>query len=95
VLRYRTLGQVQGCTWLEIELETGRMHQIRVQAASRGCPVLGDALYGAAGTFGPQTADLRERRIALHGREIEFKHPMTGESIRVTAPLPEDWALRL
>jgi 23S rRNA-/tRNA-specific pseudouridylate synthase len=71
------------------------MHQIRVQAASRGCPVLGDALYGAAGAFGPQTADLRERRIALHGREIEFKHPMTGESIRVTAPLPEDWALRL
>jgi 23S rRNA pseudouridine1911/1915/1917 synthase len=91
VLHYRTLRQFDGMTWLEIELETGRTHQIRVQAASRGYPVLGDAQYGAKLPFGPQTADERERWIALHARSLELAHPMTRERFTVVAPLPEPW----
>lgn len=92
VLRYRTLARLDaGRTWLEIELETGRTHQIRVQCASRGYRVLGDAQYGATSTFGPQTDDRRERWIALHARGLEFRHPMTREPVRVVAPLPETW----
>ena len=90
-LHYRTRGRFPGGTWLEIELETGRTHQIRVQAASRGFPVLGDSLYGAEQPFGTQHEDERLRAIALHGRTIEFQHPMTREPVRVVAPLPAEW----
>ncbi|MEM9660622.1 MAG: hypothetical protein AAF961_19830, partial [Planctomycetota bacterium] len=83
-------------TWLEIELETGRTHQIRVQAASRGHPVVGDSQYGSSATFGPDRLELRDRPIALHARRLGFRHPMTGDSVAVTAPLPHPWdALRL
>jgi 23S rRNA pseudouridine1911/1915/1917 synthase len=92
VLHYRTLQHLANQTWLEIELETGRTHQIRVQAASRGHPVLGDELYGASSPFGPQTEDPRERCIALHARSLELRHPMTGEAVFVEAPLPDAWS---
>lgn len=92
VLRYRTLGRTAGGrTWLEIELETGRTHQIRIQAASRGHAVLGDAFYGSHSTFGPQTADDRARHIALHARSIALLHPMTAAPLEITAPLPSSW----
>src|SRR5688572_12903361 len=52
VLHYRTLGRSRHGAWLEIQLETGRMHQIRIQAAHRGHPVVGDTLYGAETRFG-------------------------------------------
>src|SRR5262249_14432958 len=91
VLRFRRLAANDDTTLLEIEPETGRMHQIRVQAASRGHPVLGDVLYSAAQPFGP-TADLpRDRVIALHARGLTFLHPIRYEPIIVTAPLPEYW----
>jgi 23S rRNA-/tRNA-specific pseudouridylate synthase len=79
------------CSWLEIELETGRTHQIRVQCASRGHPVLGDVQYGSTIPFGQQFDDQRLRAIALHARELGFNHPMTGEAVDITAPLPPAW----
>jgi 23S rRNA pseudouridine1911/1915/1917 synthase len=91
VLHYRTAGATTWGAWLEIRLETGRTHQIRVQASSRGQPVVGDAFYGSIIPFGRQHADERLRAIALHGRSIRFQHPMTREDVTVTAPLGEDW----
>lgn len=79
------------CTWLEIELETGRTHQIRVQAASRGHAVIGDSQYGSTVPFGEQYADERLRAIALHARQLGFKHPMTGEVVDVVAPVSAAW----
>lgn len=81
----------RNCTWLEIELETGRTHQIRVQASSHGFPVLGDTQYGSAVPFGEQFEDERLRSIALHSRSINIKHPMREERIFIEAPLPEPW----
>jgi RluA family pseudouridine synthase len=78
-------------TMLEVQLETGRTHQIRVQAASRGHPVLGDAQYGSTRPFGEQFADDRLRAIALHARQLGFNHPMTSEAVDVIAPLPVTW----
>ena len=92
VLTYRTLGSTLHGSWLEIQPETGRTHQIRVQAAARGWPIVGDALYGAAQAFGTQYDDPRRLAIALHGRSIEFRHPMTQEIVSIEAPLPEAWA---
>jgi RluA family pseudouridine synthase len=92
VLHYRTLGECAGGgTWLEIELETGRTHQIRIQAASRGHAVVGDSFYGATTTFGPQDVDERGKHIALHARSIALRHPMTQSPVEVTAPLPGSW----
>ena len=92
ILRYRTLGTFDWGTWLELTLETGRMHQARVQAAGRGHPVLGDTQYGSTIPFGPQHEDLRLRAIALHARTLSFQHPMTREAVVVTAPVPLAWA---
>jgi 23S rRNA pseudouridine1911/1915/1917 synthase len=78
-------------TLLEITLETGRMHQIRVQCASRGHPLLGDELYGSQVPFGPWSDDERERLIALHARGLKFWHHEAGGHIAVVAPLPGYW----
>ncbi len=92
LLRFRRLCEREGGALLEIEPETGRMHQIRVQAASRGWPIRGDLLYGARFPFG-QPADLpRDRIIALHARSLTFLHPIRYEPLTVTAPLPETWS---
>lgn len=91
VLRYRVLGHFANTTWLEIELETGRMHQIRVQTSARGHPVIGDWQYGSQRLLGPDHPDPRFRPIALHARELSFLHPMTFESVHVVAPLPRFW----
>ena len=91
ILTYRTIGYHRAGSWLEIELQTGRTHQIRVQAATRGHPVLGDAHYGSAICFGPQHEDERLRAIALHARSLEFAHPTTREVMTACAPLPGEW----
>jgi 23S rRNA pseudouridine1911/1915/1917 synthase len=77
------------------QLETGRTHQIRVHLASKGAPVLGDAVYGS----GPVAAPVREaiaeaglRRQALHAAVLGFVHPITGERLRFETPLPADMA---
>jgi 23S rRNA pseudouridine1911/1915/1917 synthase len=90
-LHYRVLGSFELGTWLEIELETGRTHQIRVQAASRGHPVLGDRQYGSTKTFGPQFDDERLRAIALHARSLTFRDPDTRQMMTLVAPLPDYW----
>src|SRR2546421_4141303 len=93
VLAYRCLRRVDGGTLLEIEPHTGRMHQIRVQAAARGWPVRGDGLYGSALPFGPSAPDglPRDRVIALHARSLTFLHPIRFEPITVVAPLSGTW----
>lgn len=90
-LHYRVLKTDSWGSWLEIELETGRTHQIRVQAASRGHPVLGDSQYGSAVAFGPQFEDERLRAIALHARSLTFRHPVTRKDVTVIAPVSDDW----
>jgi 23S rRNA pseudouridine1911/1915/1917 synthase len=67
------------------------MHQIRVQAASRGHPIHGDVLYGSRQPFGPPADQPRDRIIALHARSLTFLHPIRYEPVTVTAPLPESW----
>ncbi len=91
VLNYRVLGCGDGFSFLEINLETGRTHQIRLQCAARGFPIAGDELYGATTSFGPQTDDLRKRWIALHARTIAFEHPIQHEPVEQVAPLPSHW----
>jgi 23S rRNA pseudouridine1911/1915/1917 synthase len=75
-------------TKLELRPETGRSHQLRVQLARRGLPIVGDRKYGA-------TAPLRALdghfRIALHARQLTFMHPTRREAISVDAPVPADW----
>ena len=91
VLHYRVLVTTERGTWLEIALETGRTHQIRVQSASRGHPVLGDALYGSADRFGVPYEDERRRAIALHARMLSFTHPVTREMVEIVAPISSGW----
>lgn len=91
VLHYRTIGSTPWGSWLEIELETGRTHQVRIQAASRGFSLLGDFQYGSTIPFGPQHDDERLRAIALHARTLAFQHPTSKEWIAVTAPVPDFW----
>ncbi len=91
ILHYRVRGYFPWGTWLEIELETGRFHQIRIQAASRGHPVLGDFLYGSQIPFGPQVEDWRLRPIALHARSIQFVDPISQLPLYVVAPLWPSW----
>jgi 23S rRNA pseudouridine1911/1915/1917 synthase len=91
VLRYRRLRDGPDWTLLEIEPETGRMHQIRVQASVRGWPVRGDVLYGSQQPFGPPAELPRDRVIALHARSLTFLHPIRYEPITVTAPVPDTW----
>lgn len=85
-LRYRTLGRTAHGSWLEIELLTGRTHQIRVQAAARGHCVLGDELYGASVPFGEQFSDFRRRAIALHARRLTFRDPTSNQEVTIDAP---------
>jgi 23S rRNA pseudouridine1911/1915/1917 synthase len=91
VLRYRRLRETADSALLEIEPETGRMHQIRAQAAARGWPVRGDVLYGSRLPFGPPAELPRDRIIALHAYSLTFLHPIRYEPLTVTAPLPDVW----
>ena len=91
ILHYRVIERLANASWLEMRLETGRYHQIRVQAASRGFPVLGDQQYGSTQEFGPPSEDPRRRWIALHARRLNFRHPMTRARTVVDAPWPSAW----
>jgi 23S rRNA pseudouridine1911/1915/1917 synthase len=82
-LSYRIIGRAKTFTILEIELETGRHHQIRAQLEAVGVHIKGDLKYGAARS-NPGGG------ICLHARLLEFRHPVTGAEITVTAPLPPD-----
>jgi 23S rRNA pseudouridine1911/1915/1917 synthase len=91
VTHFRRLRATAQGALLEIEPQTGRMHQIRVQCAARGWPVRGDVLYGSRLPFGPPAELPRDRVIALHARSLTFLHPIRYEPVTVTAPPPESW----
>lgn len=83
LLHYRLAAASQNYNLIEVELKTGRHHQIRCQLSSIGCPIKGDLKYGA------QRSN-PDGSISLHARYIEFTHPVSKELIAITAPLPGD-----
>ncbi|MBQ3044009.1 MAG: RNA pseudouridine synthase [Alistipes sp.] len=82
LLAYRVLGASTNYTLVEVDLKTGRHHQIRAQLSAIGCSIKGDLKYGAKRSN-------RDGGISLHSRSIEFRHPVRGEVIKVTAPVPK------
>lgn len=90
ILRARILETRGNTTLLELHPLTGRMHQLRVQCAWRGHPVLGDVQYGSTIPFG-EAVEERERVIALHARKLVIEHPFTKASLAIEAPLPKLW----
>jgi 23S rRNA pseudouridine1911/1915/1917 synthase len=91
VLRFRVLRNVEAGALVEFVLETGRMHQIRLQASIRGHPLLGDEDYGATRAFGRVAEMKRDRIIALHALRLTFLHPVRYDPVTVEAPLPQIW----
>ncbi len=87
-LAFRVLERRGGTITLELQPITGRSHQLRVQLAARGLPVVGDRKYGAASTL--RALDGKPR-IALHASRLTFTHPTRPEAISVSAPVPADW----
>ena len=83
LLYYRHIATSDNYNLIEVELKTGRHHQIRCQLSSIGCPIKGDLKYGAKRSN-------PDGSISLHARYIEFIHPVSKEPIKVTAPLPAD-----
>lgn len=83
ILHYKTLKALDNYYLLEVNLETGRHHQIRSQLSSIGCPIKGDLKYG----FDRSNKDAS---ISLHARNIQFIHPVSNEALNITAPLPKD-----
>ena len=83
-LSYRVLDQIASQSLLEIDLETGRRHQIRLQLAHLGHPIVGDVRYGAA-------QPLPNGQIALFARELAFTHPTSHQRVTVASPLPIGW----
>lgn len=77
-----------GARLLQLVPLTGRMHQLRLQAAHRGMPILGDELYGGS-PLGD--GDARERPILLHAWRIDYRDPDSGDRVTVEAPLPDHW----
>ena len=83
VLKYRMIGHTNNYTLLEVQLMTGRHHQIRCQLAAMGCPIKGDLKYGAKRSN-------PDGSISLQSHRVEFEHPVSHETIAIEAPLPHD-----
>ena len=83
ILRYKLIAHSDNYYLLEIDLKTGRHHQIRCQLAKMGCPIKGDLKYG----FDRSNKD---GGISLHARSAEFIHPVSKENVRIVAPVPDD-----
>ena len=83
ILKYRVIGRSDNYNLLEVNLLTGRHHQIRCQLAAMGCPIKGDLKYGARRSN-------PDGSISLMARRIEFTHPVSKEAIAIEAPLPQD-----
>jgi len=83
ILHYQVIKKLDNYSLLEIDLETGRHHQIRCQLANIGSPIKGDLKYGF-------NRSNKKGGIHLHARKIEFTHPVSKENIFITAPLPKD-----
>lgn len=94
ITHFRLREQLEGAALLEVRLETGRTHQIRVHLSEAGHPLLGDEAYG--GTRRGATARVRAAqeaigRVALHAWRLSVEHPRTGRRVRFEAPIPEDF----
>lgn len=83
VLHYRLLAQSENYYLLEIDLQTGRHHQIRCQLAAIGCPIRGDLKYGASRSN-------PDGGISLHARRVSFVHPVSKRPINIVAPVPDE-----
>lgn len=96
VTGYRLLKKNQGLSFVELKLQTGRTHQIRVHLSEMGHPLVGDSLYGADRKLKSLESPKRRARLAglnrflLHARELGFVHPRTGEAMKFERPWPED-----
>jgi 23S rRNA pseudouridine1911/1915/1917 synthase len=96
VTRYRVVERLPGATLLELAPETGRTHQLRVHLAALGHPIVGDRVYGGRGRAPGRLPAAHAAAIAgfprqaLHAAAMTFAHPVTGETVRVAAPLPDD-----
>ena len=82
----RTLGKNESLSLVEVQLLTGRTHQIRVHMRYMGTPILGDAVYGSS-SANQRFSPLRQ---LLHAHRLEFIHPITGSEIKLCAPIPKD-----
>lgn len=82
ILHYRLIGRSENYYLLEIDLKTGRHHQIRCQLAKMGCPIKGDLKYGS-----PRSNP--DGSICLHARRVRLIHPVSKELVELEAPLPE------
>jgi 23S rRNA pseudouridine1911/1915/1917 synthase len=90
-LRYRVLDVKEGRTLLWVEPLTGRTHQLRVQLAARGWPVVGDVQYGSADPMPvPENANPGDA-IALHARRLILFHPVRYDELSIAAPVPAAW----
>lgn len=83
ILHYKVIGATDRYTLIEVQLMTGRHHQIRCQLAKMGCPIKGDLKYGA-------DRSNPDGSISLLSRHVEFIHPVSKEAISLDAPLPDD-----
>ncbi|MDR1371662.1 MAG: RluA family pseudouridine synthase [Dysgonamonadaceae bacterium] len=83
-LSYRIAGKSDGYFLLEIDLKTGRHHQIRCQMAKTGCPVKGDLKYGAKRSN-------PDGGICLHAKKVSFVHPVSKTKLEIEAPAPDNW----
>lgn len=83
ILHYKLISRSDKYNMLEIDLETGRHHQIRCQLSKIGCPIKGDLKYGA-------DRSNPDGGISLHARKISFIHPVSKETVEVVAPVPDD-----
>jgi 23S rRNA pseudouridine1911/1915/1917 synthase len=102
VSHVRVLARFADAALIEVGLETGRTHQIRVHLAEAGHPLLADAVYGGTRREGKRPPDDPVRRAAaaigrqaLHARHLSFPHPRTGETMSFEAPVPPDFAAAL
>jgi 23S rRNA pseudouridine1911/1915/1917 synthase len=86
ILNYEIIKILDNFQLLEVDLETGRHHQIRAQLAKIGVPIKGDLKYGSARSN-------PDGGIHLHARQLEFLHPVTKENIKITAPVPQNDAV--
>jgi len=95
VTSWRVRERIHGAALLEVGLETGRTHQIRVHLAEMGHPLLGDALYGGTrkGDARVKAVQTQLGRQALHAWRLAFPHPRTGKQVRCEAPVPADLQL--
>lgn len=93
---YRVLQQARDVAWVEMQLHTGRTHQIRVHLEHLGCPVLGDLVYGRRHNARlKQSSGYNPPRQLLHAAKLALHHPRTQQPMTFQSPLPEDFAIAL